>query len=121
MNDSVEFFGRTISVEALANDRELDGEGLLLTITSLGTCTSGTPSSSPLAVSVQNGTIRLAPVYEGHASSCTLSYQIEDEHGYTDSAQVVIWPSTFFFADGFETGNTSKWSLTQTIGGGVEP
>lgn len=121
VDDQVEFFGRTISVEAMANDRELDGEALELSVTSVGTCTSASSSSSSLAVSVDNGIVRLTPIHPGHVTNCTLTYEIEDEHGSTDTAQIFIHPPSFFFADGFETGNTSKWCQTQTAGGGVEP
>lgn len=38
-----------------------------------------------------------------------------------DQVEFFGHPPSFFFADGFETGNTSKWWMTQTSGGGVEP
>lgn len=59
VEDSVDYFGRPISVEPMLNDREPDGEALQLTITG-HTCSNPTVGS-PISVFVDNGTVRLVP------------------------------------------------------------
>ncbi len=120
-DDQVDYFGRAISVEALVNDRELDGEALELTLASIGDCDTASAASSPISVLVDNGRLRLVPVHEGHATTCTLTYGIEDEHGFTATARVVVRTVGPFFLDGFESGNTARWHLTVTSGSPPEP
>jgi hypothetical protein len=105
-DDQVEYFGRPISVEPMWNDREPDGEALELSV--VGQNCSSPPLGAPISVVVDNGTLRLIPTQEGYATVCTVTYEIEDERGATDTAQVQI-RETSLFSDGFETGNTSRW------------
>jgi hypothetical protein len=104
--DVAEYFGQAISVEPMWNDREPDGEALDLTI--VGNNCSSSPIGAPISVVVDNGTLRLIPTQEGYATACTVTYEIEDERGATDTAQIQV-RETSLFSDGFETGNTSRW------------
>ncbi len=115
VNDQVDYFGRPISVEPMLNDREPDGEALRLTVTghNCGTATS------PISISVDNGTVRLLPLTWGVAAVCTINYRIEDERGFTANAQIFVQLNPLFL-DGFETANASRWQVV-TSGGGVEP
>ena len=115
--DTVDYFGQAISVEPLWNDREPDGEALTLSLLS-HTCTQ-VSAGSPLAVLVENNTVRLLPLQPGYSTTCSVSYRIEDEHGFHADALIQI-RELAFFQDGFESGTTTKWQLV-TGGSGVEP
>ena len=100
-NDFVEHFGGTVVVDVLANDTEPDGEAL--SVTSLTTTCAGT-------VSADLGLVIMASTSAG-TEDCTISYRARDERGLSSApATVVISRAASLFADGFETGDTSRWT-----------
>ena len=105
--DVAEYFGQVISFEPMWNDREPDGEALELTVVSHD-C-GNPPAGRSLTVHVENGTLRLLPIQPGYPTTCTVNYRIEDERGFTATADVQV-RETSLFSDGFESGNTSRWS-----------
>jgi hypothetical protein len=107
VNDVTEFIGKAISVQPMWNDSEPNGEALELSVVG-GNCSSP-PVGPPISVVLDNGTLRLIPTQAGYATSCTVTYQIEDERGFTDTALIQVHVGGDIFRDGFESGNTAKW------------
>ena len=99
-NDLAEHFGGPVVVDVLANDTEPDGEAL--TVTGLSTTCNGT-------VAADLGLVTMTPTVPG-VENCTISYRARDERGLTSAtATVSITISAAIFADGFETGDSSRW------------
>ncbi len=91
--------GSIVVVDVLANDIEPDGEAL--TLDNLSTTCTGT-------VSEDLGLVTLTVT--GFSGDCAIGYRITDESGGTDTATVTVSGATEIFADGFETGDTSRWA-----------
>lgn len=99
-SDFVEHFGGPVVVDVLANDAEPDGEAL--TVTSLSTTCTGTVSESL-------GLVTMTPTVAG-PEDCSVSYRVRDERGsLSTTATVSISIAAAIFADGFESGDTSRW------------
>jgi|GEM_PF-3998030 len=98
--------GPVLVVDVLANDVEPDGEALA--IDNLSTTCTGT-------LSEDLGLVTLA--VSSFPAECTIDYRITDESGGSDTATVIVLDGTEVFADGFETGDTSRWSESQARAG----
>ena len=100
-NDFVEHFGGPVVVDVLANDVDPDGEALA--VTSLSTTCNGT-------VSEALGLVTMTPTVTG-PENCAVSYRATDGRGSSSAtATVSISIADAIFADGFESGGTSRWS-----------
>lgn len=92
--------GLVLVVDVLANDFEPDGEAL--SISAASTTCAGTLSEDLGLLSL----LPAAPVSE----DCTISYQIRDERGAVAGATVQVRDADVLFHDGFESGDTGRWS-----------
>jgi len=105
--DSVDNYGGTLVVDVLVNDRDADGDALVVEVTG-NTCTGD-------SIEVLGGILRIEPA--GHVPrACAINYRITDTTGRSASAQVQLVPVNLgtIFSDGFELGSTTAWSLTCT-------
>ena len=92
-------------VDVLGNDSDPDGQPLSVTV--MGESCTG-------SVSVVADLVRLVPVpISGNQEQCTISYQITDGEANASST-VTVTVNLFvveIFSDGFESGDTSAWTL----------
>lgn len=102
--DSYDAPGYQFAADVLRNDRDDDGEALTLTV--LGeNCVNH-------SVSTARGVVIVTPnaqLDQSGPATCTISYRITDERNGQASATVTIRLAPFF-ADGFESGTTDKWT-----------
>jgi len=99
-DDFAQHLGGTVAVDVLANDSEPDGEALSVAI--LSTTCNGSAAEDL-------GLVTMAPASAG-AQDCTISYRVMDERGLAATATVTITKAAAIFADGFESGDTLRWS-----------
>ena len=104
VDDAVSAFNEPVLIDVLANDSDVDGQALSVTVTG-GTClTAGTAT-------VDFELVRFAPDGTLEAD-CTLAYTVTDEGGLAAQATVEVTataPAGLIFFDGFESGDTSAW------------
>ena len=103
LDDEAAYIGGPVVVDVLANDSEPDGEAL--TVGSLSTTCPGT-------VSEDLGLVTLFVSGE-MPEECMISYEITDERGASATASVTVEDNTEIFSDGFESGDTSLWTLEE--------
>jgi hypothetical protein len=102
VDDTAVYVGGTVLVvDVLANDSD-DGEALA--VGNLTTTCSGT-------VSEDLGLVTLAVA--GFSGDCSIGYRVTDEDGLSDTATVSVLDGTGIFTDSFESGDTSRWSMSQ--------
>jgi hypothetical protein len=106
--DFTENTGHRLTFNVLANDREFDGEELkIVSATKEGTC------ASEIAVAIDGPRI-VVTTSDFVPRNCVINYSIEDSRMNSANSSLTLTATTLgIFADGFETGNTSKWSATQ--------
>lgn len=98
-DDTIYHTGDPLSIHVLANDEDLDGDPLDVTVGD-STC-SGT-------VTEDFGTVILTP--DIHSSeSCTIEYEISDGREGMASAEITVITTGLLFKDSFETGGTTRW------------
>jgi len=101
LDDRAEFSGSLAFVDVLANDFEADGEALRVVI-STGECGSS-------GVFTETGGVVTYTADGVTPRTCRFSYQLIDEMGAFDQAEVII-TGPAFFSDDFETGDLGRWS-----------
>ena len=106
---------RTLLLDVLANDSDPDGNPLtvqILTHDCPGTVTADSTE-----------TVTFIPVSVPATTNCSIDYRITDGEGGSANASVSVTVERFepfIFGDGFESGDTSAWSLEGTGDGGEE-
>lgn len=105
VDDSAGHLGAPLTVDVLANDQEPDGEPLSLEILAVSVACQADQ------VVVDHGHIRLTPNPPGTPKNCAITYRAVDERGASDTAVLTMVAEGILFWDGFESGNTSAWSL----------
>jgi len=101
LDDRAEFSGSLAFVDVLANDFEADGEALRVVI-STGECGSS-------GVFSETGGVVTYTADGATPRTCRFSYQLIDEAGSFDQAEVII-TGPAFFSDDFENGDLGRWS-----------
>jgi hypothetical protein len=102
--DSAETFGQPVVVDVLANDYDLDGDELNLTVLSGHSCTGD-------SVTTEGSLIRVVHANQA-PRDCLISYRITDTDGHSSTSQLHLVPNFLpLFSDGFETGNISRWAV----------
>lgn len=105
--DFADNYGSPLVYNVLANDRELEGEALTITSTSTAGCNSN------ITVAI-DGPRLLVTTADFVPRNCTIGYTIEDERGSNVSSSLTLTAvQLLIFSDGFETGNTSRWSSVE--------
>ncbi len=102
---------RTLIIDVLANDSDADGDPLTVSITS-HTCAISPALGSP-SVNASDQTLVFEPFPDVAPASCTITYSVSDG-ALSDQASVTVSVTDVpaeVFADGFESGDTSAWSL----------
>jgi hypothetical protein len=99
MGDTTSTFTEKILVDVLANDTDPEGQALLVSVT--GTTCPGTAA-------VELDLVAFTP-QPRLSADCTITYQIEDDGGLSDTGTVTVELMSGIFSDGFESGNTSRW------------
>ncbi len=99
-DDVINHTADPIIIHVLANDEDLDGDALTVTVT--GEDCSG-------EVTTNFGTVLLTPNIVS-SESCTIDYDIVDGRGGMDSGVVTVRTTGLLFKDGFETGDITRWS-----------
>ena len=92
-----------ILIDVLANDTDPAGSPLSVTVT--GHHCEGVVSVGSFEV--------VTYVPSSNPKDCTINYRAVNEDGEHSTAQVTVDLIFEIFADGFETGNTGRWSDTQ--------
>ena len=106
---------RFLVLDVLANDYDSDGDPL--TVAVLGNACPG-----PVTVG-EDETLLYEPDAVADTLDCVISYQVEDLVGETASATATVTVEPFIpeiFADGFESGDTTGWTLEGTDDGGED-
>ncbi len=105
VDDSAATFNESLLIDVLANDSDVDGQALAVTLNG-GSCLNvGTAT-------VDFELVHFAPDNTLDAD-CTLDYTVTDEGGLSAQATVNVsaeTPEGLIYFDGFETGDTSAWS-----------
>ncbi len=98
-NDEIFHTGDPLIIHVLANDSDLDGDDLAVTVTDED-CSGDVTESF--------GTVMLTPDIDS-SESCVITYKIDDGREGTDTAVVNIHSTGLLFKDSFETGDTTRW------------
>ena len=106
---------RFLILDVLANDYDPDGDPL--TVAVLGNACPG-----PVTVG-EDETLLYEPDAVADTLDCVISYRVEDLAGETASATATVTVEPFIpeiFADSFESGDTTGWTLEGTDDGGED-
>ena len=109
-DDPAESFGGPFAVEVLANDGDADGEALKVSLVAGAGCVTTCSGTTAVIADV----VRFEPS-SNLPVACTICYTVTDESGAVARAKIVVAAGSnplLFFSDGFELGNTSRWSET---------
>lgn len=98
-DDAIFHTGDPIIIHVLANDEDLDGDPLAITVTAEDCAGS---------VTQDFGALILTPSIDS-SEACTINYEINDGRGGMDTAKVNVFTTGLLFKDSFETGNTTRW------------
>ncbi len=99
VDDDIFHTGDPMIIHVLANDSDLDGDDLAVTVTDED-CSGDVTESF--------GTVMLTPDINS-SESCAITYKIDDGREGTDTAVVNIHSTGLLFKDSFETGDTTRW------------
>ena len=106
-DDRTSVYFELIVIDPLVNDTDAEGQALTVTIQS-STCNGA-------ATLDDFGLVSFDPA-QPVTASCQINYRVSDELGLGDTATIFIDPAPQppqIYSDGFETGNTSRWSACE--------
>ena len=107
VDDATSTYHEPVLIDVLANDSDVDGQALAVTITG-GTCLAvGTAT-------VDFELVRFVPD-TFLETECLLIYSVTDEGGLSDQGTITIAvDDPTIFTDDFESGNFSAWTDCET-------